>query len=459
MNLRRLHPREWLPRLRERLFEPVDIASIAVFRMMYGAVLFWEVWRFFENGWIRSYYISPDFHFKYYGFEWVHPWPGDWMYVHFVVVGILALCVMTGLLYRVTSVLFFLGFTYWFLLDETRYLNHLYLTALLAFLLAVIPAHRARSFDAWLRPRIRSSTIPAWYLWLLRFQVGIVYFYAGVAKINWDWLQGEPIRRWLARRSDYPLIGSWLETESAVVFFGYGGLLFDLLVVPFLIWRKSRPWAFASVVLFHTLNNWLFGIGIFPVLMLAATLLFFEPDWPRRLVFFFAPRGADGSTPPAAPATGRVQTLTLAFLGVWAAVQVFMPLRHFLYPGSVHWTEEGHRFAWHMKLREKRATATFIARDPTTGRTWRINPRRYLTSRQSDRVGRWPDMCLQFAHFLARELGRDGQADIEVRVECKASLNGRPYQRFIDPTVDLAKERRSLAHAEWIIPLTTPLGE
>ena len=273
----------WLLRLRGRLFEPVDIASIAVFRMMFGAILFWEVWRFFEHGWIRHNYVLPKFHFKYYGFEWLPAWPGDWMYIHFAMVGVLALCVTTGFLYRITSALFLLGFTYWFLLDQTFYLNHLYLVVLLAFLLAVTPAHRARSVDARLRPRIRSSTIPAWYLWLLRFQVGIVYFYSGVAKINGDWLQGEPLRQWLPRRSHYPLIGPWLADEWTAFFFSYGGLLFDLVVVPLLLWRRTRPWAFAAAVAFHVLNRCLFNIGIFPELMLAATLLFFSPDWPRKV--------------------------------------------------------------------------------------------------------------------------------------------------------------------------------
>ena len=90
-------------RLRERLFEPVDIASIAVFRMFFGAILFWEVWRFFDNDWIRTFYIVRRFYFKYFGFEWIHPWPGDGMYVHFVAVGVFALCVMAGLLYRING--------------------------------------------------------------------------------------------------------------------------------------------------------------------------------------------------------------------------------------------------------------------------------------------------------------------------------------------------------------------
>jgi vitamin K-dependent gamma-carboxylase len=444
-------------RLRERLFEPVDIASIAVFRMLFGAILFWEVWRFFDNDWIRKFYIVRKFHFKYFGFEWVHPWPGDGMYVHFVAVGVLALCVMTGFLYRITSWLLFLGFTYWFLLDQTRYLNHLYLAALLAFLLAVIPAHRANSFDVRVRPTLRSQTIPTWCLWLLRAQVGLVYIYAGIAKLNGDWLRGEPIRQWLASRNDYPLIGSWLDTEVAVWFFAYGGVLFDLLVIPALLWRKTRAWAFAACVAFHVINMWLFDIGIFPVLMLAATLLMFPPDWPRKVVLFFTPQ-QEGQVPTTPlPPSKPHQRLTMIFLASYLSLQLLIPLRHVLYPGNVHWTEEGHRFSWHMKLRQKLAEVHFYATDPMTGETWEVDHRQYLSTAQSKRVGRWPDMCLQFAHFLATELQTEEHAQVEIRVRTKASLNGRESQYLIDPEVDLSKEPRTPWHAGWILPLEKPL--
>ena len=237
-----------------------------------------------------------------------------------------------------------------------------------------------------------------------------------IAKLNGDWLRGEPIRQWLARRDDYPLIGSWLDTEVAVWFFGYGGMLFDLAVVPALLWRKTRAWAFAACEFFHVLNKWMFDIGIFPVLVLAATLLMFPPDWPRKACLFFTPRRDDGtrSTPPCI--SKRRQRLTVAFLVSYLAIQVLMPLRHFLYPGSVHWTEEGHRFAWHMKLRQKRAAALFYATDPHTGKTWQVDHRKYLSTAQSERVGRWPDMSLQFAHFLGDELQKEGYEDIEIRV-------------------------------------------
>jgi len=442
------------------LFRPVDIASLAVFRIAFGAIMFWEVWRYFDNGWIRTYYISRKFHFKYLGFGWVKAWPGDWMYVHFASVGVLALCVMVGLFYRVTSVLLMLGFGYWFLLDKTRYLNHLYLTLLLCFLMTLIPAHRAASVDAWLRPSLKRETAPAWSLWLMQAQFFIVYTNAGIAKIGGDWAAGAPMGDWLASRADTPLIGPLLAQPWATPFFAQGGMWFDLLIVPLLLWRPTRIPAVLVAVFFHVMNKWLFNIGIFPGLMLAATPLLFSPSWPRRICLFFAPR-ADADEEDAEPVVlpRRARRRLLTVLGVYLALQVLVPLRHFLYPGSVHWTEEGHCFAWHMKLRDKEAEpASFIATHTPTGNTWVVD-QNILSTRQKTKVGQWPDMAHQYALYAVRDLADQGHTDVEIRVRTSVSLNGRPYRPLIDPEVDLASQPRSLWPADWILPLDVPLPE
>lgn len=445
-----------------RLHEPVDIASLVVFRIFFGAIMVWEVARYFSYDWIRRYYIDPTFYFTYYGFGWLRPWPGDGMHLHFAVLGVLALFITVGLFYRVSTVLFAFGFTYVFLLDQANYLNHFYLVSLISFLLVFVPAHRGASLDAWLRPALRSETVPAWALWVMRAQLGLVYFYAGVAKLNADWLHGEPMRMWLARRSDQALLGGLLPvgklfTEEWVVYgFAYGGLLLDLFITPALLWRRTRPFAFAAGILFHLLNAWLFDIGIFPWFASAGMLLFFSPDWPRRILNW--PRGpvldkpASGSAP-----RWRLEQAAVMLLGVHMVLQVLIPLRHLLYPGEVGWTEEGHRFSWHMKLRDKSATASFEATDPATGKSWTIQPRSHLTTRQARKLATRPDMILQFAHFLAEQARRDGHAQVEVRAKVMASLNKRAKQWLIDPTVNLAAERRTLGHAAWIVPLTQPL--
>jgi hypothetical protein len=443
-------------RLLERAFAPVDIASLVWFRIAFGAVMIWEVVRYFQKGWIPAYYIEPEFHFTYYGFGWVTPWPGQGMYIHFVVLGLAAFGIMAGLWYRLSAAVFFAGFAYVFLLDQAYYLNHFYLITLVALLLVFLPAHRAFSLDVLRRPELRSECAPAWALWLLRAQIGIPYFYGGLAKLNGDWLRGEPIRSWLAGRTDFPLIGRFFEHEWMVAVFAYGGLLLDLAIVPLLLWKRTRPWAFGSALAFHGLNAMLFNIGIFPWLMIAATLIFFEPDWPRRLRLLPPPRAA---CDPAAfrPRKAAGARLTVAIVGVYLAAQALVPLRHVVYPGNVSWTEQGHLFSWHMKLRDKEARTHFVVRDPETGESWTERPRDYLTRRQTIKMAGHPDMILQFAHLLARQGREPGRPSMEVRVQAMASLNGRERQLLVDPTTDVAAQPRSLAPASWIRPLYQPL--
>ena len=440
-------------------FAPVDVASLAVFRVAFGAVMVWEVYRYFSKGWIARYYVDPGFYFTYYGFGWVKPWPGDGMYVHFGLLGLAAAGVTAGLFYRASAVLFFLGFTYVFLLDQSRYLNHFYLISLIAFLLVFLPVHRALSLDARRRPELRLDTAPAWALWLVQAQVGIPYLYGGLAKLNGDWLRGEPIRSWLAARPDFPVIGRYFTDEWMVLAFAYGGLLLDLLIVPFLFWRRTRPYAFVAGLVFHATNALLFRIGIFPWMMMAATTIFFAPDWPRRTGLLPAAGGERERKERATAREARpaFRALTVGAVVVWVALQLLIPLRHLLYPGNVSWTEEGHRFAWHMKLRDKEARARFVVADPADGSTRNVRPGDYLTRLQASKMASQPDMILQFAHHLATAARADGRAGVQVRARVTASLNGREPQLLVDPEVDLAAQPRSLRHASWIVPLYQPL--
>jgi len=151
------------------------------------------------------------------------------------------------------------------------------------------------------------------------------------------------------------------------------------------------------------------------------------------------------------------QKLVVGFIALWIGIQILVPLRYLLYPGNVSWTEEGHRFAWMMKLRDKDAEARFTVRDPATGRQWRVSNERYLKRHQIGEMESRPDMLLQFAHHLARVWAEERKiAGVEVRARVCASLNGRKPELLIDPQRDLARIERSLRHADWILPPTQP---
>ena len=228
--------------------------------------------------------MRPGSTFTYEFFDWVKPWPGQGMYFHFYLLGFLSVLIALGLFYRVASVLFFLGFTYIFLLEQTLYLNHFYLLVLVSFLMIFLPAHRNYSVDAWLRKNIKTSSIPFWALFLIQFQISVVYVFGAVAKMSRDWIGGEPMRHWLANRMDFPLIGQFFDREWAVYTICFGGLLLDLLAPLLLLWRRSRPFMMTAVLLFHFMNDRLFSIGIFPWFMILASMMFFPSDWPRQFV-------------------------------------------------------------------------------------------------------------------------------------------------------------------------------
>ena len=438
--------------LRERLSEPVDIASMVMARILFGLLMLWMVVRYFGKGWIEKYWIEPEFHFRYFGFDWATPWPGDGMYWHFLALGILAVLVTFGLFYRVAALLFCLGYTYVFLLEQARYLNHAYLVCLVSFLMAVIPAHRASSLDVKYGLCRRSDTVPAWCLWLLRFQIGAVYFFGGVAKINADWLAGEPLRAWLSRRMDYPLIGFLFSEEAVVMGMAWGGMLFDLLIVPLLMCRRTRVVGFVGVLFFNFTNAVVFHIGIFPWLAIALSTMFFEPDWPRRYMVMKQDQAV------MSVGAARCSWVVLAFLALYVSWQLFLPLRHWLYPGNVSWTEEGHLYAWHMKLRSKSGRVRFYVKDDT-GEEFKVRSKAYLKSWQRRKMAARPDMIHQFVYYLGGRLRAEGRQVVSIRVDARVSLNGRRRQRLLDPNVNLLVEPRSIWPSPWINPLEVPLHE
>ena len=431
-----------------KLFAPVDIASLVFFRISIGLIFLVSVVRYFAHGWIQD-FLYPELHFTYYGFGWVKPWPLWGLYAHFIITGLASLGLMLGFFYRISAALCFVGLSYIFLLEQSDYLNHFYLICLLALLMIFIPAHRRFSLDAWRKPKIRSDDAPAWARGLLLAQLSIVYFYAGIAKLNPEWLSAAPLRVWLSDATDVPLIGNLLATEFGYRVFAYGGLAYDLLIVPLLFWKRTRLFAYIWGLAFHLLNFAVFDIGVFPWMMMLATLLYFPPEWPRRWFRWrrLIPR-------PLAFQPGVFSRTALACGLVYLLIQAAFPFRHLLYPGKVDWTEEGHRFAWRMMLNSKNGTISYVITDPVTKQSWEVDVRRYLTRSQYGQAATCPDMILQMAHHLSRAeaAAHNYTNPLQVRAISRVSLNGRPKQPMIDPTVNLAAEPRNLKHAHWILP-------
>ncbi|MCA9075986.1 MAG: HTTM domain-containing protein [Planctomycetaceae bacterium] len=443
-------PGETADRNSGRLFVQVPIDSLVAFRVWLGMMMMLDVASYFRNKWIDSVFIEPAFLFKYYGFEWIHPWPGAGMYLHFAALLILAGCMTLGLFYRVTSLLFATGITYVFLLEQAIYLNHLYLICLLSWLIVFVPCHCSFSLDVLRNPSLQSSVAPAWSLWLIRFQVGLPYFFGGIAKLERDWLSGDTVHMFFYDDAARPIVGPYLTENWVIMSISWGGMLLDLLIVPLLLWRRTRPYAFVAAVLFHLSNSYLFNIGIFPWMMIGATTIFFSPDWPRRL---FRWPSRDECPMEITPSIRWPRLVISSLLAVYVLVQLALPLRQFAYPDNPSWSEEGHRFSWRMMLRKKITKVEVLVVDEESGRKGKFDPHEVLTPMQAQKMSRSPDMLLQFAHYLERRFREQGMGGIAVHIHDRVSLNGREAQLLIDPSVDLTEQQRSFRHAEWIIPL------
>lgn len=449
--------------------QPVSIASLVLIRIMFGGIMLWECYRYFSYGWITRYFIEPEFHFKYYHFEWVPVLPGKGMLYVFSALAISSLLMALGAFYRYTSALFLILFVYVFLLDQALYLNHFYMVIIFALLMTLLPANRAFSVDAWLFPNIKNHCISYWPVWVLRLQLEIILMFAGIVKINADWLRGQPLLTWLVERTDYPMIGRLFGEPSTVLAASYGVILLHIVGAPLLLWRRTRLTVFSVYAAFHILNAWVFNIGIFPWLTLCMTTIFFPPDWPLQFINKMKRLSIgcfSSSFHTALPVVlqqklcrlsheskSRQRWLVSVF-SIWFTLQLLVPLRYLLYPGNVHWTEEGHRFAWRMKLRDKQSEAYFHIVDPLTGQSWKIHGQQFLTKQQYRKMPSSPDMILQYAHFLASKWKKQynlNQVKIYAYVWC--SLNSRPPQQLIDHTIDLASTERNLKHAAWILPL------
>ncbi len=436
-------------------FRPIDGASAVFFRIVFGLVMAHWAWDYLALGIVTRIYVEPKFHFTYVLFDWVRPWPGNGMYLHFLVLCVLGCFIACGFLYRLSAVAFAIGFTYVFLLDRTNYQNHYYLITLVSWWLPWLPLNRNVAVDAWLWPSTKVETVPVWVLWVLQFHVGVPYFFGGIAKLNDDWMLGEPLSQMLLAKSSLPFIGSLFKVESTGILLAWGGLLFDLLVVPMLIWKRTRVTAYLMCIAFHLMNSVIFNIHIFPWFMLAATPVFFEPDWPRRVLG--GAKLAIPSEPAPVISLGLGRKVAIGFVACYVVFHCVFPLRHHFYGGDTSWTERGHYFSWRMMLRGKSVVLGYAIKDKVTGEVVDGNVNRFIGSEQSEKFGRDPEMILQFAHFLGDEYRKATGHQAAVHALVLASLNGRKPELLIDPNVDLMSEPRGFYARSWVMPQKQPL--
>jgi HTTM domain/Vitamin K-dependent gamma-carboxylase, lumenal domain len=449
----------WFDRLKLYLSAPVSAQSLAVMRIVFGLIMTWEYMRFVGANRIVRYYAEPMFNFPYFGWDWIRPLPEPYIYWAWDLVGLCAFLVALGLLYRVAIVVFTVVFVYFFLLDQVQYLNHFYMVILYAVLLCFMPANRMWSLDALLFRSRRSDFIPRWPVSVLRWQTEVILIFAGLVKIAPDWLQGQPLFLWLRGKEDAVYFGALFHYDWAIVAGSWATVALHVLGAPLLLWKRTRLWIFLIYCIFHISNANLFNIGIFPWMTIAVTLIFFEPDWPTR-VFRFVSRREPPEAVPSTVSVRAIGTAGVVALLAWFAVQIYLPLRQGLFRNNVAWTDDGHKFSWRMRIFDRDARGYFFVRDPKTGETWEAEPKDILSPRSAARVMTRAELVHGFAQKIEEMMRERGHEDVEVYAHIEKSLNGRAFQTFIDPEVDLTEVPFNYFGPDpWVVPLTTDLWD
>ncbi|MEX6625585.1 HTTM domain-containing protein [Tenacibaculum salmonis] len=441
--------------IQQYLKKNTEAAPLAVFRIFFGFMMLLSLLRFTYKGWIDQLYIQPKFAFSFYGFEWIKPL-GNYTYIIFLICAISTILITIGYKYKTAVLVFFLSFSYIELMDKTYYLNHYYFVSLIAFILFFLPANAYFSLDAKLNEKISYQKIPNWTIDCLKLMLAIVYFYAGLAKLNSDWLfRASPLNIWLPIQNNLPLVGVFMPKTWFHFAMSWSGAIYDLTIPFLLLYKRTRLYAFIMVVIFHVFTRILFSIGMFPYIMIVSTIIFFDAKVHHKILAIFASFFKISKTyfdQNKVLFKAKKQQVILNVLAVFFVFQILFPFRYLLYPGELFWNEEGYRFSWRVMLIEKAGFAEFKIVDKETKQQFYINNREYLSAIQEKQMSFQSDFILQFAHFLGDTYKQKGMKNPQVFVDSYVTLNGRLSTKFIDSKIDLYQQKESFKHKNWIIP-------
>ncbi|UGS23825.1 HTTM domain-containing protein [Flavobacterium channae] len=427
------------------LFKAIDNSPLIVFRIFFGFLIACESFGAILTGWVKEVLIEPQFTFSFIGFEWLQPLHGLGMYFYFITMGILGLAIMSGYRYRITIICFTILWTAVYLMQKTAYNNHYYLLVLISFLMIFLPANQFASLDVKQKRIKENLTMPYWVSLLFIIQVGIVYFFASVAKIYPDWLDGTFTKNLLSKTSANHKILELFSQKWFYLFIAYAGILFDLLIVPLLLFKKTRTIALIASVIFHIFNAITLQIGIFPFFALTFALFFYEPETIRKLFLRKKPSVENENSDHNFYGKKIVYFLIIPYF----VIQLLLPIRHHFIKGDVLWTEEGHRLSWRMMLRERSGYIIIRIKDLKSGKESIYNLNNHLTQKQAMSLATKPDFIWQMCQRIKQEY--KGKP-IAIYIDCKNSINRKELKTLIDPKFDMAKaEWDYFGHNEWIL--------
>lgn len=444
------------------LTSTTDGRILGLFRIAFGLFMTYYCLYYHQVRFIKEGLLAPITLFKYDGFGWVGLFPEPVLQGILLCMGIAGLLITIGYWMKPAAVCYGVALSYFTLLEKAYYNNHIYLFILFCFLLACTHADRFLSLrgNGGIGPKI-----PRWQPFLLQFQIAIVYFYGGLAKLAPDWLlHQQPARTMITKYMGY-------DSEWMVYVINYGGLVLDLTAPFILLYKPFRKWGIIPLIVFHIANSRIFNdIGIFPYVMLASFILFFEaeelPWWRKQHTENSpAPKQSKGQRTtkdhtknvetPAVVASPSPSPALKWGLITYFIFQLLFPFRGFFLPNALDYTTIGNRFSWRMKIDTRDPEeVSWFARRAETGEERQIKVETYLNPMQIQLLMMDPRAAVDFAHKLRDIAVKGGAPAPAIKAKIKIRYNGRPPQYFIDPETDLAATSYSAFNKlDWVLPL------
>lgn len=427
------------------LFKRIDNSPLIIFRIFFGFLVACESFGAIFTGWVKRVFIDPQFTFSFIGLEWLQPLPGLGMYLYFVLMGFLGISIMLGYRYRFAIIAYTLLWAGVYFMQKSSYNNHYYLLLIISFFMIFLPANRYKSLDVKQKRVQESYSMPKWISLLFIFQIGIVYVFAALAKLYPDWLNGSFTKNLLLGTTTSPFLIEIFSQKWFYLFIAYAGIFFDLLIVPLLLFKKTRTLALLASLVFHLFNAVFLQIGIFPFFALSFALFFYDSNSIKQLFFKSKPTEEKLSGFSALNSGILVYSIFIPFL----FIQLLFPLRHYLIDGDVLWTEEGHRLSWRMMLRERSGYIIIKIKDVVTGKEVVYDYHKNLTQKQINNLATKPDFIWQYCQRIKKEYKNQ---QISIFIDCKNSINRGDYKTLIDPKQDfVTAEWDYFWHNKWIV--------
>ena len=277
------------PSAKENLFRPVDALPLGIFRFLFGFLLCVE-FLVVSRETFPHYYIEPVYYFTYplFDLSGLKPLSKHFLWLIFYALQISAVGIMLGLFTRLCFIVFTSAFGYFFFMESSPYTNHYYLIFLLSFLMCFGHSGSIFSLDSLIKKNTRREQVGYWELFLLRFQICVVFFFGGLAKVNADWLiQAAPL--YLNLIKHFSFLGYPLQEKWMAIVLSWGGMLSDLGLGILLFINRWHKLTFIWLCLFNGMNIFLFGLGIqtFPYLMISTYILFLPGPVVREAIARF----------------------------------------------------------------------------------------------------------------------------------------------------------------------------